>query len=298
MRIAVVGTSHWTQRVHGAAAAAHPDWELVSVWGRSADKAAAVGELLGCGATTDFTALLEQVDALVFAVPPDVQAPLAIQAALAGKHLLLEKPLALDVAQAEELCAAIDKTGVASAVFFTRLWTASMMTWLDGLRERGGWESGRCGFVAALPEEFLDASPWRKEHGALWDVGPHVLSVLERVLGPVEAVTALAGTRDLRHLAFRHQGGSTSSAEVTLTAAPDAGHHDIGFWGEHGRSGEPETRGPAEVPEACAAALTSLAHQARTGERPGTADAAYGLHVVKVLAAAQASLSSGRTEQV
>src|SRR3954453_596030 len=122
MRIGLVGTGYWTQLVHGAGALTSADWELVAVYGRSPDKAAAMGHTLSCAATTDFDALLADVDALVFAVPPHIQAPLALRASRAGKHLLLEKPLALEVAAARDLVGAIEETGVANLVFFTRLW--------------------------------------------------------------------------------------------------------------------------------------------------------------------------------
>ena len=42
----------------------------------------------------DSSAFLDAVDGVAFAVPPDVQAPIAVAAARAGKHLMLEKPLA------------------------------------------------------------------------------------------------------------------------------------------------------------------------------------------------------------
>jgi len=297
MRIGLVGTGYWTQLVHGAGALASPDWELVSVYGRSAEKAQAMGSTLSCGWTTDFDELLGQVDALVFAVPPHVQAPLALRAARAGKHLLLEKPLALDLDQAAELTAALEAAGVANLVFFTRLWIPPAVSWLDGLRQQGGWESGRFEHLVRLPDEFLAGSPWRVEHGALWDVGPHALSVLERVMGPATRVSALQGACDHVHLMLEHEAGGTSSAELSLTAPEGVNHSSFWFTGPGGEVRPEEDAQEFSPLTACGAALAELADQVRTGRRGGV-DAGYGLHVVKVLTAAQASLGSGRTEAV
>lgn len=297
MRIGVVGTSYWTESVHGKAAAAAPDWELTTVYGRDPDKAGATAAALSCTATTDYDELLARVDAVVFAVPPDVQAPLALRAAEAGKHLLLEKPLALDPGQGADLVAAVERAGVASLVFFTLRWLPATSAWLDEQRDRGGWESGRFEQVVHLDSAFLAASPWRAEHGALWDVGPHALSALERVLGPVTAVSGVQGVRDHVHLAFRHAGGATSTAELTLTAPEGVRRVGFHFLGPGGEAA-PDQAAMTFAPDiAAGAALAELADQARTGRRGGP-DAAYGLHVVDVLAAAQRSLASGTAEQV
>jgi predicted dehydrogenase len=297
MRIGVVGTGYWTQLVHGAGALASPDWDLTSVYGRSPEKAAAMAGTLSCGWTTDFDELLGNVDALVFAVPPDVQAPLALRAAHAGKHLLLEKPLALDAAGAQQLADAIAESGTANLVFFTRLWATATLGWLDGLRLAGGWESGRYEHVMTLPAGFLEGSPWRQEHGALWDVGPHALSVLERVLGPAVTVSAMQGVRDHVDLMLRHESGATSSAELCLTAPEGVTRSGFVFSGRDGEARPDEATASFLPLSACSAALSELADQVRTGRRGGV-DAQYGLHVVKVLAAAQASLASGASEAV
>lgn len=293
MRIGIVGTGPWATQMHGAGARAHSDVELVGVWGRDAGKVAKAAAELGCAGFPSYAGLLEQVDAVAFAVPPDVQAPLARQAAEAGVHLLLEKPLALTVADADAVENAVERSGVTSVMFLTRLWEPETSEWLDELRAQGGWDSGRCDFVAALPEELLHGSPWRVAHGALWDVGPHVLSVLERVLGPVQELVAVAGARDLVHLRLGHVGGAVSTAELSLTAPLAAAHKACSFWGRGGFREPPESLpgGRENTGSPYAAALSSLVEQVRTGRRDERTDAAYGAHQVRVLAAAEQSLA-------
>ncbi|NEB08709.1 gfo/Idh/MocA family oxidoreductase, partial [Streptomyces coelicoflavus] len=69
---------------------------------------------------------------------------------------------------------------------------------------------------------FAD-SPWRREKGALWDVGPHALSVLLPVLGDARRVAAAApGPGDTVHLVLDHAGGASSTLTLSLTAPPAA----------------------------------------------------------------------------
>ena len=147
----------------------------------------------------DFDAFLDSVDAVSFAVPPDVQAPLAIRAAEAGKHLLLEKPVALSAADADALAAAVEKAGVASVVFFTWRFNREIRAWLADEQARGGWSgSGWSGGVAvwlgtALADDSPFNTPWRQQKGALWDLGPHLVGMLWACLGPVTSVSAVPG---------------------------------------------------------------------------------------------------------
>src|SRR5580693_10720268 len=87
MRFGLVGTGYWAKITHAPAIASTPGAELVAVWGRDEAAAAALAAEYGATAHADFGAFLDRVDAVAFAVPPDVQAPLALQAARMGKHL-------------------------------------------------------------------------------------------------------------------------------------------------------------------------------------------------------------------
>src|ERR1700710_1556847 len=103
MRCGVLGTGFWATEVHAPSLAGHPDAELVGVWGRDLAKAKAVGAQFDVPGTDDVDALLAAVAAVSFALPPDVRAPLAERAAAAGKHLLLEKPVALSTEAADRV---------------------------------------------------------------------------------------------------------------------------------------------------------------------------------------------------
>ena len=204
MKFGLVGTGYWARVTHASAIALTPDATLTAVWGRNpqaaADLAAEHGAVPFTGADS-VDAFLDGVDAVAFSVPPDVQAPIAIRAARAGKHLLLEKPVALSAADAAALAAAVDEGGVASIVFFTLRFAGEIRAWLTDENARGGWSGhgwsgGHGEWLGALvsPDNPFN-TPWRAEKGGLWDLGPHVLSLLWACLGPITGVTATAGPR-------------------------------------------------------------------------------------------------------
>src|SRR3954447_10295921 len=105
MRFGVLGTGHWATVTQAAALSTHPSAPLAGVWGRSPDRAADLASRYGVPAYADVDALLAYVDAVAISLPPDIQAPLAVRAAKAGKHLLLDKPVALDPSAADEVVA-------------------------------------------------------------------------------------------------------------------------------------------------------------------------------------------------
>jgi predicted dehydrogenase len=92
LRFGLVGTGYWARITHAPALASTDGIELAAVWGRNAGAAADLASSYGAAAHHDLAAFLAGVDAVAFAVPPDVQAPIATRAASAGKHLLLESP--------------------------------------------------------------------------------------------------------------------------------------------------------------------------------------------------------------
>ena len=298
MRFGLAGTGFWARTTHGPALAAAPGGTLAAVWGRDAGAAASLAAAHDAVAYQDFGSFLDAVDAVSFAVPPHVQAPLAIRAAEAGRHLLLEKPVALSLDDADKLVAAVEAAGVASVVFFTLRFNAEIRAWLTDEHARGGWSGGGwSGGVAvwlgsALRPDSPFNTPWRREKGALWDLGPHVVSMLWACLGPVTSVSAVAGAADVTHLVLRHASGASSTATVTLSAPPAASGSNLFVWGEAGRSVMPAAL--AEPVESLRTAAAELAAGAAAGRPAHPCDVRFGRDVVKVLADAQAQLDARR----
>ena len=291
LRFGLVGTGYWARIRHAPALASTDGIELAAVWGRNAGAAADLAASYGAAAHHDLAAFLAGVDAVAFAVPPDVQAPIATRAASAGKHLLLEKPIAISTADADALVSAVEQAQVASVVFFTARFQADTRAWLAEVTATGGWASGSAVWLgSALQAGNPFNTPWRRDKGGLWDLGPHVVSLLWASLGPVRSVTARAGLADITHLVLGHEDGATSTATVTLSAPRSAALADLYLWGQAGRS-----TAPVEAPEPVTplrTALTELAANARSGQVSHPCDVRFGRQVGRVLAEAQRQIDA------
>lgn len=294
MRIGLLGTGPWARVAHAPALSGHRDLDFTGVWGRRPDAARDLADLHGARAYDDVDALLADVDAVAVALPPAVQAELAVRAARAGCHLLLDKPLAPTVSQGRAVVDAADAAGVASVVFFTTRFQSGPEAWIDEQARVGGWFTGRAHWLGAVftaAGNPFASSPWRREKGALWDVGPHALSVLLPVLGEARRVTAAAyGPGDTVHLVIDHVGGASSSLTLSLTAPPAAAGAMVELRGDAGVACLPQASEGA-VP-ALTRALDALLAAAGTGT-PHSCDAAFALRVTRVLATAETLLHGG-----
>ncbi|RBY93228.1 Gfo/Idh/MocA family protein [Blastococcus sp. TF02A-30] len=294
MRFGVLGTGHWARAVHATALAAHPTAELVGIWGRDVAKAKALGAEFDVPGFADVDELLGQVDAVAIALPPDVQAPLAERAAAAGKHLLLEKPIALTTEAADRVVAAVQASGVASVVFFTFRFQAATSTWLTQAA-RTHLAGGAGSWLSSLAGTPFAASPWRQEHGALWDIGPHALSLLVPALGPVVAVQAGAGLRDTVHLVLTHESGVASTVTLSHTVTPMSTGIEFFVHGDAGRLVLlPDTE---TAVQAFSVAVDELGQAAVAGG-VHPCDVGFGRDVVQVLETAVRALETGCRETV
>ncbi|MBA0050120.1 Gfo/Idh/MocA family oxidoreductase [Streptomyces sp. AJS327] len=330
MRVGLFGTGPWAELTQGPALAAHPGVELTGVWGRRTEAASALAERLGTRPYADAGALLDDCEAVAVALPPDVQAPLAVRAADAGRHLLLDKPVATTERAAREVAEAAERAGVASVVFFTLHFSEPTADWIREQRraaeEHGDWLTGGADWFSPVfggSDSPFAASPWRRAKGALWDVGPHALSVLLPLLGDVvtERIGVGRGPGDTVHLTFRHTGGASSTVGLSHSVPPAAAEVSARVRGPAGIATLPERAtsaadafgvavdtlltaaratgsGTATAPAASAAPGTSgaTAGERADGEVEYAAtrfcDARFGLRVTEILAAAEAALAT------
>ncbi|MGA4881760.1 Gfo/Idh/MocA family protein [Streptomyces lydicamycinicus] len=292
LRIGLLGTGPWARRVHAPALAAHPGVELTGIWGRRPEAAAALAQVHDTRPYDAPDELFAACDAVAIALPPSVQAPLAVRAAEAGRHLLLDKPVATSVPEARALAAAADRAGIASVVFFTARFGEQEGEWIAAQAAAGGWFTAHADWLGSVFAEDSSspyaASPWRRAKGGLWDVGPHALSVLLPVLGDAEAVTATRGPADTVLLTMRHSSGAASTATVGLAAPAAAAGVEITLRGTAGittlprRLDGPEPAYHRAVDALLAATATGL---------PNACDVHFGLRVTEILAAAEETLS-------
>jgi predicted dehydrogenase len=275
MRFGLIGTGYWAAAVHAPGIVSHPRAELVGVWGRDPAKAERLATQFGVQPFSEVDELIAAVEAIAFSVPPDVQAELAVRAGTAGRSLLLEKPLALTVEAADRV---VEAARAPTVVFFTRRFDPAVRDWFSTEIDGHDWDGGSVTMLSSIFESGnpFGESPWRRERGALWDIGPHALALLLPTLGPVEQVAAVGGRGDEVHLGLRHATGAASSVTISLTSPAEL--TEAVFWGKEGVARMPDG---GDVAPAYAATIDALL----AGDTPF--DAGFGRDVVRVLAAAE-----------
>jgi len=237
IRIAVCGTGFWAEEVHLPVYAAHERFEVVGVQGRNLERARELAAKFGGQAFDSFDEMLASVDAVSFALPPEIQARLSTQAAAAGKALMLEKPMATSLAEAQALVDAVKKAGVGAMVYLPRLYSDPIRGLIRQAAEAGVTE----GSASFRSSALLAGSPyadsvWRQgAFGALWDIGPHVLSVLCSVFGPVRTVSASNPQPSKFECVFEHDRGRSTASLNLRDAEVEGLHEQYSFWGPAGR---------------------------------------------------------------
>jgi predicted dehydrogenase len=222
LRVGLVGAGPWAGMFTGPMLAAGPATALSAVWARRAEAAEELAQHFDVPAASSLPDLFASCDAVAFAVPPDVQAMIAPDAAAAGKHLLLEKPLAFSVGAAEDMARAVDRAGVVTQMILTNRYTDAVADFLAGL-DGVGVHALRADFVSASALEGSPfATPWRQQDNALLDLGPHVLDLLEAAAGPARVVTA-ASVGGCVIATLAHESGTVSQMMLSITTPGAAG---------------------------------------------------------------------------
>ncbi len=239
VRVGMIGGGPWAFRVHGPALAAHPRARLAGVWTRRPEVAAELAGRFGGRAHAGIDALLADVDVVTLAVPPQVQGALAVRAATAGRHLICEKPLADSVPAAQEVVEAVRRSGVHSSMMLTLRHDPAVRALLAGL-PAGPAGPDTTGTARWLSGSLLGGayagSPWRAEHGALLDIGPHVLDLLDAALGSIVTVDWVhLDEPDLWRIGLTHAGGAHSTAILSMRMPIDPSEIEFGVFGRFGR---------------------------------------------------------------
>ncbi|MEZ5138946.1 MAG: Gfo/Idh/MocA family oxidoreductase [Acidimicrobiales bacterium] len=175
MRVAVVGCGAWGKnhvRTHAALGS------LGAVVDPDPAVAAAQAEAHGAPARTFDEVLADaSLDAVVLAAPAADHARLADAALGAGKHVFVEKPLALTVADAERTVAAAAAADRVLMVGHLLQYHAAFLALRDLVAE------GRLGQLRYLYSNRLNLGQFRQEENSLWSFAPHDLSMLLSLVG-------------------------------------------------------------------------------------------------------------------
>ena len=285
LRMGVAGAGPWSLLVHAPMAAHHPGTTLAAVWARRLSAAEDVAGPYGAVAHDSFDRFLEDVDAVAFAVPPHVQVDLAIAAARAGRALLLEKPLALDIDGAERLVREVDAAAVATQMVLTWRYVPEVRALLEAVGRtrpiggRGHFLSG--GFLGGM-----FATPWRLEHGPLLDLGPHVVDLLDAALGTVVGIRAHGDAHRWVGLLLDHEGGASSEASLTAYSPVEPNRAGVEI---HTSDGVLEVDTGGFSPAVTTTIIDEFVATVQSGA-PHPLDVHRGLHLQRLLATAALDL--------
>ncbi len=214
VRVGLAGAGPWARTMHAPTLAAGPETTLTAVYARRAAAAADLAGPFGATGTDSFDELLERCEAVAFAVPPDVQAELAGRAARAGRAVLLDKPLALTLPAARTLAATVAETGVVSQLVLTKRYHPATRRFLAEAAGFAVHGARSCYLHGAFLGGEL-ATTWRLAHGALLDLGPHLLDLLEAAVGRIAAVRATGDSTRWLELTCEHESGAVSQASLS-----------------------------------------------------------------------------------
>ena len=193
IRVGLIGYGLAGATFHAPLIAAVPRLRIAAVGTSRADQARGLGEHVRVVAEPNELAAADDVDLVVIATPNETHFPLARAALLAGKHVVVDKPLALDAEEADGLIALAKERGLMLSVFHNRRWDGDFLT---VQRLIGSGRLGETMLYEARWDRFRPAikQGWRERpaHGAglLNDLGPHLIDQALQLFGLPEAVSA------------------------------------------------------------------------------------------------------------
>ncbi len=235
IRVGLVGCGAISTQ-HLEAISALPELSLAGVVSASADRARTVGERWGVPWTTHLEDLLgrDDVDAITIATPSGLHAAQALAALRSGRHVIVEKPIALSVDDADAVVAAGRERDLVVATISQRRFEPAVRA-LHAAIEAG--ELGTISLIIAeglyhRPQSYYDSAPWRGtqalDGGVLMNQAIHVIDLLRWMGGPVASVAGHVATlghrmeaEDTASVSLRFAGGTLGEIVATTCANPE-----------------------------------------------------------------------------
>lgn len=315
VRVGVVGCGAIARRSHvPTLQAAGAEVTAFASRSRASAEAAAV-EAGGGSVFDDWRDLVahDEVDAVVVCTPNSLHAPIAVAALQAGRHVLVEKPIATTVADADRMLTAADDAGRVLMVAHDARATAGV----QALRRLVA--DGALGTITAVtarlshagPQAWTDSAWFRDDAlsggGALLDLGGHLVDALRHVLADeIVEVTALRAPTPVDEdaaVAFRTATGTLGTVQVGWRAGA-GNHHAVTLEGTDGSAHLDSALGtvlrrrghdPAAMPVGDPADHpTTVFVRAVAGEATPTPDGHDGRAALAVVLAAHESAATGQ----
>jgi predicted dehydrogenase len=244
VRVACVGLGWWSD-VLAAAIARSGRLRVVTCYSRSEAKREAFAARYHCHAAARYDDVLRnpEVEAIINTTPNTAHLATTAAAAVAGKHVFLDKPIANTLDDAQAITQCCEAAGVVLAVGYQRR-REGQFRWM-----RRQIEAGALGRVVNAEANIsrdrpgkIDPTSWRftadgMPGGVMLQIGIHYTDVLAYLLGPIKAVSAslaqlvsLGANPDVASLILEHDSGALATLNASYASAAE--HHVMNVYGK------------------------------------------------------------------
>lgn len=197
----------------------------------------------------DYHEMLERpdLDVVNICTPSGMHAEMGIAAAKAGKHVIVEKPMALSLKDADDLIKACEENGVKLAVCFQNRFNLPVQKLRKALEEGrfGKLTHGSAVVRWFRPQEYYDQAPWRgtwaMDGGCLMNQAIHNIDLLQWMMGPVESVFGYTANNfrkieaeDVGVAVLEFKNGALGVIEASTTIYPENLEETLAIFGEKG----------------------------------------------------------------
>ncbi len=219
LRIAVVGAGYWGPNL-ARNFRASPDWELSAICDLDRARAQKVADSLGgVPVVTELNELLAdpELDGVAIATPARTHYPVVLAALRAGKHVVVEKPLADSRDKGVEMVREADERGLVLMADHTYCYTPAVT------KIREIIEQGMLGDILFIDSVRINLGLIQPDVDVFWDLAPHDLSIMDFILpGGLSATTAAAQGADplgagkacVGYLSLPLEGGAIAHVHV------------------------------------------------------------------------------------
>ncbi|MHB1653264.1 MAG: Gfo/Idh/MocA family protein [Desulfitobacteriaceae bacterium] len=248
MRFGIIGCGRIAPK-HAESILALPEAELVAVCDIVPEKAQAFADKYGAAPYTDYLEMLgnPEIDIVTIATPSDLHAPIGIAAAEAGKHVMVEKPMAMTLQSADELIGACRKAGVKLAVIHQNRFNQSIKLLRKALDDGrfGKLTHGQATVRWNRDQNYYAQAPWRgtklQDGGVLMNQSIHNIDLLQWMFGPVESVFGYTATlmrkiemEDVGAAVIQFKNGAIGLIEAASTIYPKNIEETLNVFGSEG----------------------------------------------------------------
>lgn len=248
VRFGIVGCGH-IARTHAEEILALPGAELAAVCDIDPPALQSFTRRYGVKGYRDYGEMLDgkEFDVIVICTPSGLHAEMGVMAARSGKHVLVEKPMAMTLKDADRLIDACEEKGVLLSVVLQNRFKPSFQMLKTAVEEGRFGRLSHAGVTVRWnrDEAYFYNNPWRgkkaEDGGVMMNQAIHSIDILHWLMGQVESVFAYTTTRyrpieaeDVGVVALKFKSGALGVIEAASTVYPRNLEETIAVFGEKG----------------------------------------------------------------